>query len=75
MARPRLSPPKIYNVKLYLRAGQDDDLIAFMESVPDKLRAKAVMQAMRSGKLAVAMDNLPSDDEVESSLAALVGLN
>jgi len=73
MGRRRLDAPRIYNIKLYLRAGQDDDLITFLEAAPSKLRARAVMQALRSGRLDAVVDGLPSDADVGAALEALIG--
>ncbi len=74
MARPRSEiPALIVPVKLSLRPGEDDDLIAFFERVPARLRAAAVKQALRSGGMSMKMDDLPSDDEVEAALDGLLG--
>ena len=40
---------RIVQVKLRLYLGEDDDLIAFFESIPPRLRAVMVKQALRSG--------------------------
>ncbi len=59
---------------LFLRPGEDDDLIAFFNSVPRGLHALAVKQALRSGKLQVSLTelNVPTDEEVEAKLDALL---
>ena len=53
-----------YQIKLYLWEGEDDDLIAFLESLPDRKRASGVKFALRSG---TALANLAAggafDDE------------
>jgi hypothetical protein len=58
-----------FQVHLRLRAGTDDDLIAFFRQIPDRRRASAIKSALRSG----GMGNTPlsesvSDDELFSSL-------
>ena len=74
MSRPRAETPAlIVQVKLSLRPGEDDDLLSFFERVPARLRAAAVKQALRSGGMAVQLDDLPSDDEVEAALDGLLG--
>jgi hypothetical protein len=74
MARPRLETQSIiFQVKFRLRPGEDDDLIAFMQSIPERLRVAAVKQALRAGGMSVQLAELPSDDEVESALDALLG--
>lgn len=71
--RPRLTVPSvIFKFTLTLHPNEDDDLIAFLSQYPTRLRTSAVKQALRSGKLNVALAELPSDDEVESALDALV---
>ena len=40
---------RIVQVKLRLYSGEDDDLIAFFDSVPPRLRAAMVKLALRSG--------------------------
>jgi hypothetical protein len=72
--RPRsLVQPVIVRVALYLRPGEDDDLIRFFQPIPVRLRASAVKQALRSGKLQVNLDDLPSDDDIEAQLDSLLG--
>ncbi len=72
--RPRsLVQPVIVRVALYLRPGEDDDLIRFFEPVPVRLRAGAVKQALRSGKLQINLTDLPSDDDIEDALDSLLG--
>ena len=58
--RPRLSsPPTIIQVKIRLYPGQDDDLIAFFASIPARLRATMVKQALRSG---ASVEEAPDED-------------
>jgi len=48
-----------YQLKLYLWEGEDDDLIAFLESLPEGKRASGVKFALRSGN---ALANLTAGD-------------
>ena len=59
-------------VALYLRPGEDDDLIAFFAPLPIGLRSSAVKQALRSGRLTSPSLDLPSDDEIEAALDNLL---
>ena len=48
--RPRSNrKAQIVQIKLRLYPGEDDDLIAFFDSIPPGLRAAMVKQALRSG--------------------------
>ncbi|HPH98673.1 MAG TPA: hypothetical protein PKW33_22030 [Anaerolineaceae bacterium] len=49
MPRPRRPQVVIVPLKLWLLPGRDDDIIRFMQSIPDRQRAAAVMRAMRGG--------------------------
>ena len=74
MARPRLAQrPVVYSVRLSLRPGEDDDLIDWLNSIPSRGRARAIVSALRAGGLenAPVDDDLVSDDE---ALDALEGL-
>ncbi len=76
MARGRpisVVKPIIVRVALYLRPGEDDDLIAFFAPLPIRVRSSAVKQALRTGQLPTALDEVPSDDEVEDALDRLLG--
>ncbi len=46
---PRAAAATIVNVKMRLYPDEDDDLIRFFASVPRRLRAVMVKQALRSG--------------------------
>jgi hypothetical protein len=70
---PASVQPIVVRVALYLRPGEDDDLIAFFTPVPVKLRASAVKQALRSGRLTLPLAGLPSDEDVEDALDRLLG--
>jgi len=72
--RPRLPEQAVVlNLKLRLRPGVDDDLIAFFSQVPLRHRAGAAKAAMRSGDLATAMSvDLPADETVADALGELL---
>lgn len=72
--RPRLPVPAVVlNLKLRLRPGVDDDLIAFFGQIPSRHRAGAAKAAMRSGNLgAAALADLPADDAVADALGELL---
>jgi hypothetical protein len=64
MARPRLAErPRLVQIKLRLYRGMDDDLIRFFASVPPRLRATMVKQALRSG---VSSDSTLQDDFLDA---------
>jgi hypothetical protein len=70
-------PNKVETVHVYirlsLRPGRDDDLIAFFDSLPHGSRATAVMAAMRSGNLNAAVDSeYVSDAEMTDALDSLM---
>ena len=70
MARPKLTV-KVhrFDINFRLREGEDDDLIAFFESIPKKGRVRAVKMALRSGKLETMIPSeLPEDDELADAL-------
>ena len=74
MARPRLTKRPVYfPVKLALRRGEDDDLIDWLNSVPSRGRARAIVTALRAGGLenAAVDDDLVSDDEAMNALDEL----
>lgn len=72
--RPRLpTQAVVVNLKLRLRPGVDDDLIAFFGQIPARHRAGAAKAAMRSGSLGTAlMADLPADDAVADALGELL---
>ncbi len=65
--------PFVVRVALYLRPGEDDDLIAFFTPLPVALRASAVKQGLRSGRLTSLSGELPSDADIEAALDQLLG--
>jgi hypothetical protein len=68
MPRPKLDRPITVQVKLTLRPGLDDDLIAFFQTCPDRLRVASVKQALRSGGLHITGEAEISDDDVLATL-------
>ncbi len=75
MTRQKLvEQPAIIQVKFRLHRGEDDDLLAWFEQIPDRLRVAAVKAAIRGGGLNLKAEVLPSDDEVERALEALLGI-
>lgn len=55
----------LYRLTLRLWEGEDDDLIAFLESFPVGKRVVAVKSAMRNGQLLILKaDDLPDDDDL-----------
>ncbi len=69
---PSRVKPIVVRVALYLRPGEDDDLIKFFAPLPLRLRSSALKQALRSGQLPTTLDEVPSDDEVEDALDNLI---
>ncbi len=60
----------LIRASLILRIGEDDDLIQAFQAVPARKRAAFIKVAMRSGSFqGLSYDNLPSDDDLEQSLA------
>ncbi len=70
--RPRQAqPPVIYQLKLRLRPGEDDDLLTFLAAIPLRCRPAAVKAALRAGSLTnLQVAGLPADDDVAAALAA-----
>ncbi len=73
MARQKLvEQPIIVQVKFRLHRGEDDDLLAWFEQIPHRLRVAAVKAAIRGGGMNLKAEGLPSDEEVERALDALL---
>jgi len=51
-------------IRLRLYPGEDDDLIVFFDSIPHRLRATMVKQALRSGTLTPNEEFREDDDEL-----------
>jgi hypothetical protein len=58
----------VINIKLYLVPGEDDDLMGWFERIPDGLRARYVLAALRGAGLAFVGEDLPTDDEIADLL-------
>ncbi len=56
------------HIHLRLRAGEDDDLIAFLSNLPPRRRALALKVALRSGGMQIdQMRNDSLDDELAAA--------
>ena len=69
----RAARVRVVCVKLRLYPGEDDDLLAFFESVPPRLRAAMVKAGLRSGAVHASASESISADAVYDALDALVG--
>ena len=68
--RPRSNrKTQIVQVKLRLYPEEDDDLIAFFDSIPRRLRAAMVKQALRSGAPTVEENH---DEDLFDALDAFI---
>ena len=56
------------HIHLRLRDGEDNDLIAFLQSLPSRKRASAVKAALRNGGMGQtgSLDDIPDDELFES---------
>ncbi|MBN1890435.1 MAG: hypothetical protein JW850_20750 [Thermoflexales bacterium] len=62
--RPRLAQASLrISIDLRLRPGEDDDLIAYFQSVPPRQRAPVVKSALRSGGMQIVNAGLPGEDD------------
>jgi hypothetical protein len=59
---PRAASARVIHIKLRLYPGEDDDLIAFFSTIPARLRAELVKQALRGGVQA-GDQGIASDEE------------
>jgi hypothetical protein len=53
----------VVRVKLRLHPGEDDDLIAFFASLPERGRARAVISALRTGNIHQVLIDAGIDDD------------
>ncbi|MBN1139300.1 MAG: hypothetical protein JXM73_22175 [Anaerolineae bacterium] len=60
--RPRRETVTVW-LKLRLHPGEDDDLINFFASLPERGRARSVMAALRTGNIAQALADEGLDDD------------
>ena len=64
MARPKLNTPlRRFYINLTLREGEDDDLIAFFERIPERQRVRAIKLALRTGDLATLQNDMDAEDD------------
>ncbi len=64
MARPKLNTPlRRFYINLTLREGEDDDLIAFFERIPERQRVRAIKLALRTGDLATLQSDIDAEDD------------
>ena len=56
---------KKYDIRLRLWEGEDDDLIAFLENLPDGQRPAGLKLALRSGDALSNLQSTKQDDEEE----------
>ncbi len=64
MARPKLNTPlRRFYINLTLREGEDDDLIAFFERIPERQRVRAIKLALRTGDLATLQSDMDAEDD------------
>lgn len=67
--RKDVNPSIEYLIHLRLRAGEDDDLINFLNSIPKRRRASGVKSALRVGGVQVAISaSLAEDEELAAAL-------
>lgn len=57
--------PVVFSVKLVLHPSEDDDLIAYLQSAPPRLRATLIKMAMRNGQLQKTVQTTEADTEIE----------
>ena len=68
VGRPRRETVVVM-VKLRLHPGEDDDLIDFFASLPDRGRARAVITALRTGNISqVLIDEGLDDDQMAEDM-------
>ena len=64
MARPKLNTPlRRFYINLTLRDGEDDDLIAFFERIPERQRVRTIKLALRTGDLATLQSDMDAEDD------------
>ncbi len=60
--RPRRETITVW-LKLRLHPGEDDDLIDFFASLPERGRARSVLAALRTGNIAQVLTDEGLDDD------------
>ena len=61
--RPLGVPSVRVNLCLWLRPGEDDDLIEFFSQVPSRRRPSALKTALRVGGMSAGMAATPANDD------------
>jgi len=64
--KPKDGIQRIYEVKLYLWEEEDDDLIAFLESLPKGKRASGIKLALRNGGTLTDLQSIDPEDEEDN---------
>ena len=61
--KPKTGVRRKYDTRLYLWEGEDDDIIAFLEGLPERKRAAGIKLALRSGSALANLQSADLDDE------------
>ena len=61
--KPKIGVRRKYDVRLYLWEGEDNDIIAFLEGLPERKRAAGIKLALRSGSALANLQSADLDDE------------
>jgi len=68
----RAASARIVQIKLRLYPGEDDDLMAFFDVIPERLRAVMVKRSLRSGIQGEENSDMDGDDEMLDILDELI---
>lgn len=60
--KPKKGKLKVFDIRLRLWVGEDDDLIAFLESIPSGQRPTGLKIALRSGGALADLEPVAPDD-------------
>ena len=63
--KPKDGVLKVYDIRLRLWEGEDDDLIAFLESIPNGQRPAGLKMALRSGGSLTDLQPVKHEDDPE----------
>lgn len=68
--RPKAEIPSLeFLIHLRLREGEDNDLLAFFNSIPKRRRASAIKSALRAGGMQPSsITNLEEDEELADAV-------
>ncbi|GAB4397907.1 MAG: hypothetical protein OHK0052_20640 [Anaerolineales bacterium] len=71
MRPPKSGTCRIYKLELRLWEGEDNDLITFFESIPERGRSRAIKFALRSGQLPIsqAEADVFTEDDLDDLLS------